>query len=151
MGLANYISKQLPSTDAVYRWHVSGDFLNQTYFDAFCLLGYKHRDCLFYAYTKALPYWANRLGEIPDNVLLTASKGGTKDDLIAVHGLRFAEVVGTEAEAEVLGLPVDHDDTHACDPLTSDQSFALLVHGTQPKGSLMGKAAWLNRGAYSHD
>jgi hypothetical protein len=35
-------------------------------------------------------------------------------------------------EADALGLEIDHDDTHAA--IGSD-SFALLIHGTQPKGS----------------
>ena len=31
-----------------------------------------------------------------------------------------------------MGLEIDHDDTHAFE---SDESFALLLHGTQPAGS----------------
>ena len=31
-----------------------------------------------------------------------------------------------------MGLEIDHDETHAIGP---GPSFALLIHGTQPKGS----------------
>jgi hypothetical protein len=47
-----------------------------------------------------------------------------------------AYVVNTEEEAEELGLEIDHDDSHCF----GDKSFALLVHGTQPKGSIAGAA-----------
>ena len=49
--------------------------------------------------------------------------------------LRSTKVVFSEAEAEMLGLEIDHDDSHAARPSLRDQDFALLVHGTQPKGS----------------
>jgi hypothetical protein len=49
---------------------------------------------------------------------------------------RFSVVVKDDAEAAALGLEVDHDDSHCF----GDKPFALLVHGTQPKGSEMGKA-----------
>ena len=35
-------------------------------------------------------------------------------------------------QAKELGLEIDHDDTHA---YKGDVSFALLIHGSQPKGS----------------
>jgi hypothetical protein len=34
-------------------------------------------------------------------------------------------------------LPLDHDDTHVW---KYDKDFAILIHGTQPKGSKAGKA-----------
>jgi hypothetical protein len=43
-----------------------------------------------------------------------------------------ARVVFSEQEARDLGLAIDHDDSHA---MTHGPDFALLVHGTQPKGS----------------
>jgi len=39
-------------------------------------------------------------------------------------------------DANAAGLEVDHDDSHCF----GDKPFALLVHGTQPKGSEAGKA-----------
>jgi hypothetical protein len=35
-------------------------------------------------------------------------------------------------EAAALGLEIDHDETHA---LYGKSNFALLIHGTQPKGT----------------
>ena len=40
-----------------------------------------------------------------------------------------------EQEARSLGLEIDHDDSHAANPDTREQSFALLIHGVQPAGS----------------
>jgi hypothetical protein len=70
-----------------------------------------------------------------DNFVLTASYGGSDDYLIDELGLRSAKVVFSEAEAEKLGLEIDHDDSHAARPSTRNQDFALLIHGTQPVGS----------------
>ena len=68
-----------------------------------------------------------------ENFILTASYGGRDDSLIEKHNLRYAKVVFSEAEAESLGLEIDHDDSHAADPHNQEKSFALLLHGTQPK------------------
>ena len=38
-------------------------------------------------------------------------------------------------QADELGLQVDHDDSHAANPLTKYENFALMIHGIQPKGS----------------
>jgi len=117
------------------RVHESGDFFSQTYFDAWLEVARQRPRTLFYAYTKALPYWVARKGDIPTNFLLTASYGGTHDHLIEQHGLRSALVVRNERTRQLavsLGLEVDDDDSHAMSP---GPSFALLLHGTQPPGS----------------
>jgi hypothetical protein len=111
------------------RIHVSGDFFSQDYFDAWIAVAKERTQTLFYTYTKSLPYWVARLGSIPRNFVLTASTGGQQDHLIGAHGLRYAQVVFSEAESEQLGLPIDHDDSHAMQP---GGNFALLLHGTQP-------------------
>ena len=90
---------------------------------------------LFYAYTKSLKYWDALRNEIPENLVLTASYGGRDDWMIEHFDFRFAQVVFSEAEAADLGLFIDHDDSHAANPTWRDQSFALLLHGTQPKGT----------------
>ena len=65
--------------------------------------------------------------------------------------LRSAKVVFSEAEAEKLGLEIDHDDSHAARPSLRDQDFALLIHGTQPAGSEAAKALkeLKGKGSYS--
>jgi len=60
--------------------------------------------------------------------------------MIAEHNLREAVVVFSEQQAADLGLEIDHDDSHAARPDLRNQSFALLIHGVQPKGSEAAKA-----------
>jgi hypothetical protein len=117
------------------------------YFDAWLELAVRRPDVRFYAYTKSLPFWIKRRAILPDNFLLTASRGGKADHLIDEHGLREARVVFTEQEADDLGLEIDHDDSHAALP---GPSFALLIHGVQPKGSETGKAVRALRGVGSY-
>lgn len=119
------------------RLHVSGDFFSQDYFDAWLEVARRRPRTLFYGYTKSLPYWVRRLAEIPENMVLTASYGGTHDHLIEQERLRSARVVFSEHEAAALGLEIDHDDSHAMQP---GPSFALLIHGAQPAGSEAAKA-----------
>ena len=116
----------------ICRIHVSGDFFNQVYFDAWLQVAKRNPNRLFYAYTKSLVFWLNRLNDIPENFVLTASRGGLDDDLIEKHDLREAKVVFDENYKE---LPIDDDDSHAAIPDTKNESFALLIHGSQPKGS----------------
>ena len=98
---------------------------------------------IFYSYTKSLPFWAKRLNEIPSNFRLTASRGGMRDELITKYNLPEAVVVHNKEEADKLGLPVDDNDYHAYNQ--TGQSFALIVHGVQPKGTSYSKALSENR------
>lgn len=140
--MANLICSALPKVTRkgkgrIVRIHVAGDFFNQAYFDAWVETAKRNPDRIFYAYTKSLQYWVSRLGQIPSNLKLNASVGGKQDELVEQYGLKFVEVCYSEAEALSKGLEIDHDDTHAYE---SDESFALLLHGTQPKGSKAAKA-----------
>jgi hypothetical protein len=110
---------------------------SQSYFDAWQLTASSRPDTLFYAYTKSIPYWIARQDEIQPNFVLTASMGGRHDLLALQYDLRTATVVYSEAEAEALGLEIDHDDSLAMHP---GPSFALLLHGTQPKGTVAAEA-----------
>ena len=125
----------MPINLGICRIHVAGDFFNRKYFRAWLQVAESNPDRLFYAYTKSLPYWLDNLGNIPDNMILTASYGGRCDQLIHQLNLRSAIVVYSYEQAEQLGLEVDHDDSHAANPLTKDQDFALMIHGPQPAGS----------------
>ena len=122
----------LPKNADVVRLGVNGDMFNQNYFDACLELARRNPNVSFYAYTKSLGYWVARLGQIPANLNLNASHGGKLDNLIQEYGLKSAVVVFHPSEAEALGLEIDHDETHA---LFGSESFALLIHGQQPKGS----------------
>ncbi len=133
--MADALCDALPKDARVIRIHVSGDMFSHKYFLAWCKVAERTPNVLFYAYTKSLVYWVRSRDRVPANLVLTASYGGRNDELIAQHGLRSAKVVFSEQEAADLGLEIDHDDSHACDPAKSALDFALLIHGVQPKGS----------------
>ena len=127
----------MPKDAGIVRIHVAGDFFNSEYMWAWWLTASENPSTLFYAYTKSLRYWVDIVNEMPilNNFILTASYGGSNDYMIDEHNLRSTKVVFSEAEAEELGLEIDHDDSHAARPSLRDKDFALLIHGTQPKGS----------------
>lgn len=135
--MAALLLASLPTKARTVRIHVAGDFFSQAYFDAWLAVAITRPDIHFYAYTKSLPYWVARLGHIPANLVLTASKGGKGDEYIPRYGLRQAVVVFSEFEAGLLGLPLDHDDSHARQP---GGDFALMIHGPQPAGSEASRA-----------
>ena len=148
---AQAIIDNLPKKAAAIRIHVGGDFKNQPYFDAWLTAAERTPDIIFYTYTKSLPFWLKRRKRVKaaENFILTASEGGWKDKLIKAHRLRFARVVFSTKEAKRMKLEIDKDDSHAT---KKGRSFALLLHGTQPKGSDASKA-WQeikqNEGGYS--
>jgi hypothetical protein len=129
--MLDLLEAALPKNADIIRPGVDGDFFNQAYFDAWLELARRRPDILFYAYTKSLTYWVARLDQIPDNFYLTASYGGYLDHLIKEYGLKSSTVVFHPDKADALGLEIDHDETHA---LFGTASFALLLHGQQPKG-----------------
>jgi len=133
--MADALCAALPKDARVIRIHVSGDMFSHKYFMAWIKVAERNPDVLFYAYTKSLTYWVRSRDLVPTNLVLTASYGGRDDHLIAEHGLRSAKVVFSRQEAVDLGLEIDNDDSHACDPTKANQDFALLIHGVQPKGS----------------
>ena len=140
IGMANLIEQSLAGKKKIklVRFHQSGDFFNQAYFDAWFMVAQQHPELIFYGYTKALPFWAKRMHAVPANMKLVASRGGTHDYLIEMFGLRSVRVVFSEREARrKWKLEIDHDDCHVW---KYDKDFAILIHGTQPAGSLAGKA-----------
>jgi hypothetical protein len=130
--IANLIQASLPFGMKYIRVHSSGDFYNEKYFVAWLNVAVNNPDMIFYGYTKQLFFLVKYKQQIPSNFRFTASKGGKLDFLIDTHKLKFAEVVYSVKEAADKGLEIDHDDSHAID---SNKSFALLLHGCQPKGT----------------
>jgi hypothetical protein len=126
------------------RIHESGDFWTQVYFNAWLQVARNNPMLKLYAYTKSLGMWYEKRHEIPDNLYLTASVGGTLDYLIPRYPevfYRVAYVVYTEKQAKQMGLDIDHDD-RLC---LGNKSFALLVHGSQRAGSSASKALAVRR------
>ena len=124
------------------RIHESGDFFSRDYLQAWITVARNNPDLKFYCYSKSLPFFLTDdldadLINMPDNFFMTASYGGQWDHLIDRNFFpRYAKVFKFEEEAISEGLEVDHDDSHCF----GDSPFALLVHGTQPKGSVWGAA-----------
>ncbi len=136
--MRDLILANLPKKANVVRLHVSGDFFSEAYFLAWCGVATIKSEVLFYGYTKSLLIWQKHKDAIPDNLVLTASKGGKYDGLIASASLRSAEVVFSEEEARTKSLTLDHDDSLAMS--RTAPSFALLLHGPQPAKSPASKA-----------
>jgi len=133
--LVELIMNSIPKKATVIRVHVAGDFFNQVYFNAWMEVAKRLPSVTFYAYTKSIGYWINQLGNIPSNFKLNASYGGKQDNLIEQYNLKYAKVVFSVEQAG--NLKIDHDDTSA---YMRDESFCLLIHNTQPKGSEASKA-----------
>mgnify|MGYP000116563582 CR=1 FL=1 len=129
----NSIQEYRTKNTKLVRIHESGDFFSGAYLDAWIEVAQRNPDLKFYAYTKSLQLFLYL--KLPTNFYITASKGGKFDHLLD-HFERYSVVVADENEAAELGLEVDHDDSHCF----GNKPFALLVHGTQPKGSKLGAA-----------
>ena len=128
------IDSSIPSRARLIRVHTSGDFFNQHYWQAFLATARKNKSILFYAYTKRLQWWVNSLNgvglPIPKNFKFIASRGGKFDKYIDEYKLRSATVVYSEQDAASKNLIIDYDERQA---ITSDENFALLLHGIQPR------------------
>ena len=131
----NGIQTNRTKNTKLVRIHESGDFFSGAYLDAWIEVAIRNPDLKFYCYSKSLQLFLNF--KLPANFYMTASYGGKWDHLIDEGFFtRYAKVFMNEDEANAAGLEVDHDDSHCF----GDKPFALLVHGTQPKGSAWGKA-----------
>ena len=131
----NSIQEHRTKNTQLVRIHESGDFFSGSYLDAWIEVAIRNPDLKFYCYSKSLQLFLNF--KLPANFYMTASYGGKFDHLIDEGFFtRYAKVFMTEDEANSANLEVDHDDSHCF----GDKPFALLVHGTQPKGSEWGKA-----------
>lgn len=165
--IVSLILSSLPLKARCIRVHVGGDMFNQAYFDAWMNVASAKPNVLFYAYTKSLPFWLSALRRkiIPDNFVLTASRGGFRDEMISLYRFREAVVIADMETTQAVidsgnhdvipvglykGYPIDHTDEHAALPELRNQSFALLIHGTQPKGGESAKAKSILNGVGSY-
>lgn len=111
----------------VVRFHSSGDFFNRRYADAWIQAAKQCPNVVFYGYTKMFPLFLNR--RLPENFRLTVSVGGLYDRRLPEWTGATVRVFPTATDVPA-GLPIDTDDTHA---VRAKESFALTVHGTQPR------------------
>jgi len=126
----------------IVRIHVGGDFYSKAYLQGWnqALKASQQNPMriIGYAYTKSLHH-VEKLGldTLADNFVLTASEGGRFDRLIEQIAIKSVKVVYSPEQAEAEGLQIDHDDSHA---VFGTESFGLLIHGTQPAGTMSAKA-----------
>ncbi len=105
------------------RIHASGDFFNQSYFDLWLEICRRHPEVEFWAYTKSIEYWLERIDDVPSNLTLNASLGGKQDDLIDRDRMKFVEVVPRLYDAN---YAVDKRDDLARIPFRYLQRFSLV-------------------------
>lgn len=113
----------LPKDAKAIRIHAAGDFFNQSYFDLWIDIANENLNVEFWAYTKSLKYWVQRLGEIPNNLELTASYGGRNDELIAQHDLKFVKIYKSKNDVPD-NIPIDTNDD--CARNKNIKEFALV-------------------------
>lgn len=134
--MVSLILESLPKGIKVLRIHSAGDYFTRRYFLAWVKVAQVRPDIIFFGYTKVLNYVQYAK---PDNFYLVYSMGGKMDSKHTNE--QYAKVVYSDKEAQDLGLPlacqVHHSDDYS--HILSGQSFALLIHGTQPKGSKYGR------------
>lgn len=140
----NLLKVSIKDSFTPFRIHVGGDFFNQKYFDAWIEQAKNNPHRIFYAYTKSINYWIERLEELKQvpNLRLVASRGGRYDNLIKENNLIEAIVVSSEEEAKKLNLEIDNDDSLA---IHNKKSFALVIHGTQKQGTKEAKIVEANK------
>lgn len=158
--LIRMISMKVPRlARSVFRLHVSGDFFNENYFQAWIAVANYFPQTLFYGYTKSLNIWSKYKRNVPRNLKLVASFGGKYDNLINKNKLRYSKVVYNENDAKTHpltknwqvklnrkdGIKIDHDDSLL---FSGNEPFALLIHGTQPTGSYASKSLSLLGGKH---
>lgn len=80
----------------ILRWHDSGDFLSEKYFDMAMDIAKATPNVLHYTYTKQIPLLKQKQASMPLNFKITMSMGGIYDDLIDREKDTFADVVPPE-------------------------------------------------------
>jgi hypothetical protein len=113
---------EIPKGCKAIRIHASGDFFNQVYFDMWVELASKNPSVEIWAYTKSLNYWIKRINDIPNNLVLTASRGGRLDYLIDEYNLKNVTIFPNKFDVPN-ELPIDTNDDWARKPKIN---FALV-------------------------
>lgn len=120
--MKNGLPIEIPKKATHIRIHSSGDFFSQKYFDRWLKVCRNNPNVKFWAFTKSIKFWVNRIDEIPNNLTLQASKGSKQDYLIDEYDLKYAEVFGDVKDIPK-GMPIDFGDSCA---MSGTKSFALL-------------------------
>lgn len=127
--MVELILSGLPKFTKIVRIHSSGDFFSKNYFMAWVRVAELRPDITFFGYTKVLQYVQY---DKPSNFMLQYSFGGKMD---AIHKSEpVAYVVKSVDDAKNLGIRIAcvDDPSDDFDFIMRGESFALLLHGTQP-------------------
>jgi hypothetical protein len=133
--MAGLIDSSLPADVKIVRIHSSGDFFSNDYFSAWVAVAKMHPEITFFGYTKILPYVQYLVNAGVDNFKFVYSFGGKFDYSVVDEPVAY--VVDNPSHADKLDVPVaciDHpaDDY---DYIVGGESFAIVLHGGQPKGA----------------
>jgi hypothetical protein len=112
----------IPKDCKAIRIHAAGDFFNQKYFDMWIEIAKQNPNIEMWAYTKSIKYWVKRIDQIPKNLIITASYGGSQDYLIDEYKLKNV-IVFSDLNNVPKNLPIDTNDDYARTP---EINFALL-------------------------
>jgi len=137
--LLREIDNSIPVGLKVLRVHSSGDYFTDDYFYAWRGVAILHPEIMFFGYTKVLEYVRYSMVNPLPNFKLVYSIGGKYDNLLT-DDIPSVRVVENREIALKLGLPVACD-IHPADDydyIIKGQSFAIIMHGTQPKGKFKG-------------
>jgi len=132
------IGNSLPVGLKVLRIHSSGDYFSQDYFRAWRMVAVTHPEIMFFGYSKILEYVQYSIDNPLPNFKLVYSIGGKYDNLLT-DKIPSIRVVENREIALKLGLPVACD-IHPADDydyIIKGQSFAIIMHGIQPKGRFL--------------
>jgi hypothetical protein len=128
------LEKSLPKETKVVRIHSSGDYFSRNYFYAWCNIAAIHPEIMFFGYTKILQYVRFVRGMDLPNFKIQYSYGGIWDSQLTDEPVTY--VVKSQADIDALNVPVACLASPADDYtyITTGQSFAIPLHGLQPKG-----------------
>jgi hypothetical protein len=130
------INVSLPKDIKIIRIHSSGDFFDIKYFYAWCKIAVEHPEINFFGYSKVLAY-IRHIQELDlSNFKMIYSYGGKQDSFLLDEPRAY--VVKYPNDAVSLGVPVACQDNPVDDYeyIMSGKSFALALHGTQPKNAI---------------
>jgi hypothetical protein len=134
--MTQLILVSLPENAEIVRIHTSGDFYNKAYFEAWQNVAVLRPDVIFYGYTKQAQYLED--ANMPENMHIFVSEGG-KNNAYAKNEPRvfvtFTKDNDGKIEIQNTRINVYNDVKSELHILSGNrENFALLVHGTQPKG-----------------
>lgn len=118
------------------RIHASGDFYSLPYLLHWVKIAQQNPDITFWGYTKMASFI--KILNAQPNMRFVYSMGGKMDDYAVKHNLPRAYIITDNAQAVELGIPVACTPAHKSNDyehIMGGNSFALMIHGTQPKGA----------------